>query len=257
MVIALSYNIQENGTELKLLGYTFQLIQELDPARNPSGTIKEFFPQEEYTRKDTTPLNKYGKGPFCRFSLRKKGFWGIGGVYALVDSSGLLYIGQTINFEQRFNTGYGNISPRNCYIGGQSTNCKINTMILNKYLDGERIDLFFYETPNYNNVEAELIEILKPPYNSSRVIYTREEVSNKKLINNPTIRKGNKEKIIQYMNQNDGSVFCDDCLSDLCKITRRQQVNQICNGYEGTLFLSEKADCSYCGKKKKVRKLKK
>lgn len=70
-----------------------------------------------------------------------------------------------MNFAQRFNSGYGIIAPRNCYTGGQNTNCKINAMILQKYLEGERVFLFFFETSDYARIEHELIEALYPPFN--------------------------------------------------------------------------------------------
>lgn len=35
------------------------------------------------------------------------------------------YIGETDNLEKQFRQGYGNISPRNCFKGGQSTNYKM------------------------------------------------------------------------------------------------------------------------------------
>lgn len=158
----------QKDTALKdLLGYPFQFIQELEPERNLLGKIKQFNPQESYSKKASTPLNKYGKGPFCQFSLQSKNYWGVSGVYLMSDGKEILYIGQTENFQQRFDSGYGNIAPRNCYAGGQNTNCKINTMILNKYISGERVCLYFFDTPDYNHVEHELIQMYQPPYNGS------------------------------------------------------------------------------------------
>lgn len=150
---------------VELCGYKFKYIQELEPERNPMGKIMQFYPQESYRKKDSTPLNKYGTGPFCRFSLHSKDYWGVSGVYAIIDNKELLYIGQTENFQQRFNTGYGIIEPRNCYVGGQNTNCKINAMVLQKNLKGEQVFLFFFKTFDYDRVEHELIEALHPPYN--------------------------------------------------------------------------------------------
>ena len=40
----------------------------------------------------------------------------------------------------RFKNGYGNISPRNVFYGGQSTNCKMN-YVLKKY--NEKIEIYY------------------------------------------------------------------------------------------------------------------
>lgn len=165
--ISVAAEPHENVSDIELLGYPFEYIQELEPDRNLLGKIKQYDPKESFSKKGSIQLNKYGTGPFCRFSIKAKGNWGICGVYALFDNQELLYLGQTENFEQRFNTGYGNISPRNCYIGGQNTNCKINSMILSKYLTGKKVYLFFFKTANYDCVEHELIRALKPPYNGA------------------------------------------------------------------------------------------
>lgn len=150
-----------------LCGYPFQFIQELEPEKNAFGKIKTFDPKIRYYKKSSTQLNKYGDGPFCRFPLNSNRFLGICGVYALFDSQDLLYVGRTQNFAQRFNQGYGIISPKNCYIGGQSTNCKINSMILRKYVCGEHIYLYFHQTSQYTSIESKLIQALAPPYNGT------------------------------------------------------------------------------------------
>jgi hypothetical protein len=165
ITIAAEANTAEN--RIDLCGYPFVFIQELKPQRGLTGKIKQYDPKAQYAKKATTPLNKYGAGPFCRFSLNKRELWGVKGVYALFDTQNLLYIGQTVNLLQRFNDGYGNIAPRNCYAGGQNTNCKINAMVLQKCLEGEHVFLFFFESSDYDRVEHELIEALFPPYNNA------------------------------------------------------------------------------------------
>lgn len=65
----------------------------------------------------------------------------------------------------------------------------------------------------------------------------------------------NREKIIQYLNDNQGG-SCDDCISTRLKITPRQQVNQICRKLAsiGTIDrLKEK--CPFCQMKKINNKL--
>ena len=61
--------------------------------------------------------------------------------------------------------GYGRIAPRNCYVGGQSTNCKMNKVVLSLYEQGKTVDLYFYKTTDYKHVELELLGKIKTPYN--------------------------------------------------------------------------------------------
>ena len=103
-----------------------------------------------------------GGGPFCRFSIQAPQ---APGVYLWVAEGQLLYIGETVNLRQRFNTGYGAISPRNCYAGGQSTNCKMNQVVLDYYNRGTPIQLYFFPTQRYKQVELELLGKLNTPYN--------------------------------------------------------------------------------------------
>lgn len=66
----------------------------------------------------------------------------------------------------------------------------------------------------------------------------------------------NFDVILAFLKDN-GGVYCDDCLSDLCGVRPRQQVNQICNNatkngqgirkvYDGV--------CKNCGREKICRK---
>ena len=76
------------------------------------------------------------------------------------------YVGIANHLAQRWGPqGYGNISPRNCYVGGQSTNCKVNNYILLCAREDRRTDLWIYETSDAGPVEAKLIRELEPPWN--------------------------------------------------------------------------------------------
>jgi hypothetical protein len=143
--------------------YRFEYV-ELTLAFGKQNTIKEFFPQEKYKNLKQLDLNKYGKGAFCRFNIDLK--WSSkSGVYIFLINEKLIYIGQCANFRKRFNTGYGNISPRNCFTGGQSTNCKMNRVVLNAVKRNEKVEVLFHDTLNYDAVERELIGLYKPYYN--------------------------------------------------------------------------------------------
>lgn len=163
--IGIASQLQPDEAGINIGGFFFSFVQELEPERTITGKIRLFDPKTEYAKRDKKPLNKYGKGPFCRFAITS-GYSHRKGVYALFDDEHLLYIGQTVNLEQRYNRGYGNIQPINCYVGGQSTNCKINAMVLKKYQEGNHVFLYFCETEDYDAVEHELINLLNPEYNS-------------------------------------------------------------------------------------------
>ncbi len=150
----------------KLLGYDFEYVQDIKPVVDRYGRILEYSPQGQYDKRDSFALNRHGSGTFCRFSINPK--WsGVSGVYTFFIDDKLVYIGQASDFAKRFNMGYGNISPKNCYVGGQSTNCKINKLVLNSVKAGQRVSVYFHITNGYNQVESELIKHYKPQYNTS------------------------------------------------------------------------------------------
>ena len=158
--------IFRNEDLVEIEGIQFHYVQELNPDRDPTGQIKQFMPQTRYTKHATSKINPYGKGPFCKFSINSE--WaGRSGVYALISGKELLYIGECVDLRKRYNMGYGNISPKNCFRGGQPTNCKINTMVISEYTKGNKVALYFHETGEHKLVESRLLISLKPPYNGS------------------------------------------------------------------------------------------
>lgn len=155
--------IISNAKTLSILGYEFRFVQQLLPQCDDSGYVIKYHPQKAYDNKNNLPLLYHGGGDFCRFSI-KAGNWP--GVYLWVVNGAVIYIGETMDLHRCFNTGYGQIAPRNCYVGGQSTNCKMNKVVLNLFEQGQIIDLYFYETPNYKQVELDLLRKIKTPYNA-------------------------------------------------------------------------------------------
>lgn len=75
---------------------------------------------------------------FCKMII--EGDYEYSGIYLWTLDDELVYIGQTKNLNDRFKNGYGNISPRNVFYGGQSTNCKMN-YVMNHYK--ERIEIYY------------------------------------------------------------------------------------------------------------------
>ncbi|MGH2560697.1 MAG: GIY-YIG nuclease family protein [Thermomicrobiales bacterium] len=120
-------------------------------------------PQGRYTKCDVSPLHKHGHGTFCKFLISVPK--GLIRVYALVVDGSARYIGECEDLGKRFKMGYGNISPRNCYKGGQQTNCKINRRVLDVSKAGGRVDPYFHPTPQRKPVEKQLVSTYAPPWN--------------------------------------------------------------------------------------------
>jgi len=135
---------------------------ELDSGRH----VIEYQPQSKYENKNNYKLNKYGKGSFCKFKI-PKGYLGKKGVYLILLNDKMQYVGKCEDLESRYNIGYGIISPRNCFEGGQITNCKINSLVLFEFKKGSKIELKFHETDNHSLVETELIKQINPKWNGS------------------------------------------------------------------------------------------
>lgn len=147
---------------LEVCGYPFTYIQDLLPDCDSSGKVIKYEPQSRYNNKKILPLLEYGSGAFCRFRIESENY---SGVYLWICDDEIIYIGETVSFCNRFNTGYGNISPRNCFAGGQSTNCKMNKVVLEYFEQGKRISLYFYPTAEHKRLEKELLNRIATKYN--------------------------------------------------------------------------------------------
>ena len=147
-------------------GYTFNYICEIKPQKDEFDKIKTYNPRERYNNQRKLALNEYGDSDFCIFDVETD--ITNSGVYVLFFGEELVYIGQAKNFKKRWSrTNYGSISPRNCFVGGQSTNCHINSAICAQSKKGTHIYLYFYPTEDYNNVERTLIKARHPELNRS------------------------------------------------------------------------------------------
>ena len=139
---------------IKIGPFTFRFVCNITPDKTEGGAILEVMPQARYKNARGLPLNKYGKGPFCKFRIPN----GIeeSGVYAITVNGVVKYIGECVSLSSRYNMGYGNISPRNCFIGGQETNCRLNNLIFNSAMKGKTISVWFHATEQHKQVESEL-----------------------------------------------------------------------------------------------------
>src|SRR5437016_4919181 len=102
------------GSVLKVVGYEFQYICNIEPVRDIYGSVRRNMPQERYRNRRNLPLNRYGEGPFCKFTIGNR-FQAVSGVYVLTVNGEVRYVGECASLSARFNSGYGNISPRNCF----------------------------------------------------------------------------------------------------------------------------------------------
>jgi hypothetical protein len=58
------------GEEMKqLLSFDFQFVQTIEPKKDIEGRIFEYSPQSLYDGKETSKLNAFGDGTFCKFSI--------------------------------------------------------------------------------------------------------------------------------------------------------------------------------------------
>lgn len=105
-------------------------------------------------------LNKYGDNKYCHFKIEKNN--DKRGLYCYIVNNDIVYIGRSKKtFKERINE-YGKITPYNCLIDGQATNCNINSKI-NK-LDKVFIGFHIMEGATdieISNLEKELINFLK------------------------------------------------------------------------------------------------
>jgi len=113
-------------------------------------------------------LNAYGDSRYCKFRMSASQFSDRKGIYVFKSNGIIRYIGRVkgeYTFNQRINMGYANISPKNCYIDGQSTNCHINSII--NSCKGS-INLYILPLDNDEeiiNLEKLLINLVNPDWN--------------------------------------------------------------------------------------------
>lgn len=152
---------------LTLGGETFRLVARISPELASAGKPAEDMPQKRYYAAASSSLNRHGQGPFCRFSVA--GLPAAPGVYAVTVAQALVYVGIATDLNRRWGTsGYARVQPRNCYVGGQSTNCKVNHAILLAARERLAVRLWIHRTDTPRPLEAHLIDELAPPWNDQR-----------------------------------------------------------------------------------------
>ncbi len=149
-------------------GRPFSYVGLILPERDERGAVILEVPQSRFRNVRNLSLHQYGGGPFCRFRVAQG--WRRSSIYVLASGNTPLYVGECRDLEERWGArGYGNISPRNCYEGGQQTNCRINNLIFQKTSAGEELTLWFHQldgdAQTRRAVESGLVAALKPPWN--------------------------------------------------------------------------------------------
>jgi hypothetical protein len=143
-------------------------ICSLEIERDATGHPIIDFPQNRYENPNRVQLNANGKGPFCRLNLKVTLSDGPG-VYAITVDDSVVYIGECENLRRMFSSlGFGIIQPSSCFVGGQSTNCKVNSGILEAILSGSVPNLWFLPdlSSTRKAVKKELVSSLVPEWNT-------------------------------------------------------------------------------------------
>lgn len=156
------------ATQRRIVDISFSHVGAIRPQRDRRGEVIAELPQTRFRNERKLPLHKYGRGPFCRFRVAVG--WQRSGIYVLTNRDIPLYVGECQNLENRWGpNGYGGISPRNCYTGGQETNCRINNLIYAGTKTGTEYDLWFHPEVDDKQarltVERRLVAALRPPWN--------------------------------------------------------------------------------------------
>lgn len=142
----------------------FDLVSSIEPERDAVGAIRDFTPHMRVKRLGDLKPVPGGEGPFCKFSVSNQ--WrGRPGVYVFLVDAAPVYVGECECLVKRINQGYGCIAPRNCFVGGQSTNVRINRLIRDAVKHARTVELVFHYTDVRKRVESEMIRSLRPRWN--------------------------------------------------------------------------------------------
>jgi len=155
-------DLPEQPSRLLLAGLAFDLAGPVVLAQAADGFL-EYQPHTRYKGFGRDRLNPYGLGPFCKFKVG--GLPAGPGLYAFVIDGVPVYVGKTEDFRGRMGpVNYGSISPVNCCGKGQSTNCKINSGVLQAAKAGRHVAVYVHRTSNLG-LERAVIAAVRPPWN--------------------------------------------------------------------------------------------
>jgi len=149
-----------------LLGTPFESAGELEAFRGSDGGVVLDSPHLRFANPRDIRLNPHGLGPFSRLIV--PALPDQPGVYAISSADQVvLYVGRARDSLRRRwgRGGYAVIDPRNCFVGGQSTNCHINGLITAGLCQGEGYTLSFHTVDPPDDLERRLRSGLRPIWN--------------------------------------------------------------------------------------------
>ncbi len=116
-------------------------------------------------------LNPHGDLTYSRFSIVDPEWPGEKGLYIYELAGQVMYVGRCLDtFAKRINQGYGRIHPKNCFLDGQSTNCRLNSLVT-KHRRGIRLYLCRMEaTSDIASSEQTMITAYDPPWNRQKAV---------------------------------------------------------------------------------------
>lgn len=111
-------------------------------------------------------LNNYGDKVYSHFGILENEVFNKKGIYTYYLNGRIKYIGITKdNYQKRINNGYGNISPKNCFKDGQTTNCHLNWLISSSFNDIKFYVKIMNNVDEILSIEKKLIQKYNPPWN--------------------------------------------------------------------------------------------
>lgn len=151
---------------MELLRVGFDFAGAIDADREASGELRLVRPHQRFANPRVLRLNAYGLGPFVRLAVLP--LPDRPGVYAVCEEPGdVLYVGRARDSLRRRwgRQGYSVIDPRNCFVGGQSTNCRVNSLIAERLGKSDVLHLWYHKIEDPVALEQELVVSIKPPWN--------------------------------------------------------------------------------------------
>ncbi len=151
----------------QLLDVEFEFAgDDLGAVRKAGERIVVDSPHLRFDNRRGVKLNPYGFGPFSRLIAPR--LPDAPGAYAVTSGAGdVLYVGRArdLLMARWGRRGYSVIDPRNCYVGGQSTNCHINGLVTAGLVAGQRFALWYHLIDQPDDLERRLLGVLRPPWN--------------------------------------------------------------------------------------------
>ena len=153
--------------ERQFAGHTFKCVGQIQPERDRSGEPIKY----SSGAMPDVPLNNYGQGPFCQFSVAKGPSWRLSGVFVVTCDEAVRSVGETVNLARFWNLR-GRITPAAVRKqGGQQTHCRINSLILDEAKRGADIVLWFrcvHHDTERKGLKKQLLNALDPPWDRIR-----------------------------------------------------------------------------------------